>query len=457
MRRIAAARIFLPVCCILSALTPAVQAQPLDNRGSTGLEGPEFHRPALGQRVERPSLPEFPYAPGYRSGITHYLRGNGIFWSVISERTHPNKRDTEGDIVQCPDGSLLLAWSDFYTEGWHDDAPCRISARRSTDGGRTWGPIEVLQETIGENVMSVSLLRTSKGTILMTFYCKNGPDGSLHYVRRSTDDGKTFGPLIAANAGHPQRVANNDRLLELRDPAGTGDHERIVLACRDYPGRLGVMVYSDDEGLTWQAGGTVPAMPEWGSQNFNEPGIVELDDGRLWMYGRTTMGFHAQAWSNDRGMTWTRPEPMALKGPCSPLTGERIPNTPYTEKMGWAGDILFTFPNHDFEECPRQYRYTARTPLDAAVSTDGARTWTRVRTMEEDPTNQYGYTSLTFIEDNEAGIRVLLTTYAEPIPGAEHRPHDLKFLSVPLEWFYEKREDPRRGIDFADEERHAAW
>lgn len=115
MRRIAAARIFLPVCCILSALTPAVQGQPLDNRGSTGLEGPEFHRPALGQRVERPSLPEFPYAPGYRSGITHYLRGNGIFWSVISERTHPNKRDTEGDIVQCPDGSLLLAWSDFYT------------------------------------------------------------------------------------------------------------------------------------------------------------------------------------------------------------------------------------------------------------------------------------------------------------------------------------------------------
>ena len=125
--------------------------------------------------------------------------------------------------------------------------------------------------------------------------------------------------------------------------------------------------------------------------------------------------------------------------------------------MGWAGDILFTFPNHDFEEYPRQYRYTARTPLDAAISTDVAATWTRVRTIEEDPANQYGYTSLTFIEDDAAGMRVLLTTHVEPIPGAEHRPHDLKFLSIPLEWFYETVDNPLRGIDFADEQRHVEW
>ncbi|HQM48459.1 MAG TPA: sialidase family protein [Candidatus Hydrogenedentes bacterium] len=448
------------IACSLLALfvmVPAVSAQPADNRASTGLEGPDYHRDALAQTAGRPSLPDFPYAPGYRPGITHYLRGNGIFWSIISERTHPDKRDSEGDIVQCADGSLLLAWSDFHTREWHDDAPCRISMRRSADGGRTWSPLEVLQETIGKNVMSPSLLRTAHGTVLLTFYCKDGPDGSLHYVRRSEDGGKMFGPLIEANAGRLQRIANNDRLLELRDPLGAGDRGRIILACRDYPGRLGVMVYSDDDGLTWHAGGNVPAMPEWGSQNFNEPGIVELDDGRLWMYGRTTMGFHAQAWSHDRGRTWSRPEPMALKGPCSPLTGERIPNTPYTEKMGWAGNILFTFPNHDFERRPRQYRYTARTPLDAAISSDGARTWTRVRTIEEDPAKHYGYTSITFVEDGGAGMRVLLTTHVQPIPGAEHRPHDLKFLSIPLDWFYEETGEPSRGIDFADEERRQEW
>lgn len=430
------------------------------------------HASALAQEVERPSLPNFSYGEGYCCGVTHHLRSNGIFWSVISERTHSDKRDTEGDVVVLENGDLLLAWSDFYTEAWQDDSASRISARRSRDGGRTWGPIEVLQENIGTNVMSASLLRASTGTVLFSFLCKNGPDGTLHYMRRSTDGGKTFGKPIPANTGHPHRLANNDRLLELCDPEGKhGDRGRIILACRDYPERAGVMVYSDDDGLTWKAGRNVPVAPEWGSQNFNEIGIVELAGdtagaasrtnlppaGGLWMYGRTTMGFHAQAWSADRGLSWSIPEPMILKGPCSPLTGERIPDTPYTKANGQAGDILFTFPNHDFEEYPRQYKYTARTPLDTAISDNGARTWKHVRTIEEDPRVQYGYTSITFLEDQETGMRVLLTTHIQPIPTAQHRPHDLKFLSIPLQWFYEDTPEPRRGIDFANEEKHVFW
>jgi sialidase-1 len=434
---------------MLAALTPPLVL---------GADQPD-HAAALGQTVERPSLPDFAYAKGYQSGITHYLKDNGIFWSVVSERTHPDKRDTEGDIVILADGSLLLAWSDFYTKGWADDSPCRIAMRRSRDGGRTWSPIEVLQGQMGSNVMSVSLLRTSKGTVLFVFLCKNGPDGPcVPYVRRSTDDGKTFGPPILASAGFRNRLANNDHLLEIRDPTGKyGDRGRIVLACRDNPARAGVMVYSDDDGLTWKAGHNVPVRTDWGSQNFNEPGMVELANGRFWMYGRTTMGFHAQSWSDDRGMTWSRPQPMALLGPCSPLIGKTIPETAYTKHMGWAGDLLFTFPNHDFRRYPRRYQYTARTPLDSAVSRDDAKTWTSVRTIEEDPTEQYGYTSIAFQDDDRVGMRVLLTTHVQPIPAAIHRPHALKFLSVPLEWFYDRPKEPQRGIDFAGEEKHVAW
>jgi len=438
--------------CFLWMLT-AVGSSP-----ALGEEPPD-HAAALRQKAERPSLPEFAHAKGYRSGVTHFLKKDGIFWSVVSDRSHPDKRDTEGDIVVLADGSLLLAWSDFYTQGWDDGSPCRISMRRSRNGGRTWGPIEVLQEQMGSNVMSVSLLRTSKGTVLFQFLVKHGPDGPcVPYVRRSTDGGKTFGPPILASVGSRNRAANSDRLLEIRDPTGKhGDRGRIVLVCRDSPARAGVMVYSDDDGLTWKAGRNVPIRTDWGSQNFNEPGIVELSNGKLWMYGRTITGFHAQSWSDDRGLTWSTPEPMVLLVPCSPLTGETIPETAYTKKMGWAGNILFTFPNHDFERYPRRYQYTARTPLDSAISRDDAKTWTSVRTIEEDPTVQYGYTSITFLDDDDVGMRVLLTTHVQPIIGASHRPHDLKFLSIPLGWFYEKVENPQRGIDFTDEQSHVAW
>ena len=81
---------------------------------------PPDHAAALNQKVERPSLPDFSYGKGYQSGVTHYLKNNGIFWSVLSDRSHPDKRDTEGDIVVLGDGSLLAAWSDFYTKGWDD-------------------------------------------------------------------------------------------------------------------------------------------------------------------------------------------------------------------------------------------------------------------------------------------------------------------------------------------------
>jgi hypothetical protein len=148
---------------------------------------------------------------------------------------------------------------------------------------------------------------------------------------------------------------------------------------------------------------------------------------------------------------------MELKGPCSPLTGERIPETTYTKRMGWDGQLLFTFPNHDFEKFPRQQLYTARTPLDAAISADGAKTWAKVRTIESDPTMNFGYSSLTFVKDDEVGLRVLLTTHVQPISGFEHRPHDLKFSSIPLSWFFEQTDDPQRGVDWSDETHRLAW
>ncbi len=63
------------------------------------------------------------------------------FGFIVAEATAQNPRNTEGDIIELADGTLLLAWSDFYAGEMPDHAPARISAMISTDGGRpTAGP-----------------------------------------------------------------------------------------------------------------------------------------------------------------------------------------------------------------------------------------------------------------------------------------------------------------------------
>ena len=89
-----------------------------------------------------------------------------IYESFIAAATNDNLRNTEADILVLRDGTLLAAWADFYG-GSTDDAPARISAAKSTDGGRTWAARFTLQENIGRaNVMSVSWQRLRNGDVL---------------------------------------------------------------------------------------------------------------------------------------------------------------------------------------------------------------------------------------------------------------------------------------------------
>ena len=85
--------------------------------------------------------------------------------------------------------------------------------------------------------------------------------------------------------------------------------------------------YSDDEGRTWKKDATeiVPCAER--KLVLQEPGVVELPDGRLWMYIRAGHGFQYACTSNDGGEHWTAPEPTTLASPLSPATARRIPGS----------------------------------------------------------------------------------------------------------------------------------
>lgn len=338
-----------------------------------------------------------------------------VFEYLVAPAGPGNPRNSEADLLELRDGRLLLAWIEFQGPRGSDWAPGRISAMISRDNGRTWRDKFTLQENIGAmNVMEPDLLRLRSGRILFIFARKNSEADCRPMLRISSDDGNSFSPPRPMPIDpYPSYTGfNHDRAVQLR----SGRILMPLFFTRDYrvdPRILSRVYYSDDEGATWKPSRTVVDVKE-SKVGAQEPGVVELNDGRVMMWIRNSTGRVHKCYSSDRGETWTAPEPMDLVSPVSPQSIKRIPST---------GHLLVVWNNSP----------DRRFPLTAAISKDEGRTWEHVRNLDEDPAHTYAYTSITFVKD-----RVVFTYYAGPPAGRDQTPEwSLKLKSVPVGWLYE--------------------
>jgi len=339
--------------------------------------------------------------------------------SFIARATDANPRHTEADVLVRRDGSLLVAWSDFYA-GSRDDAPARISAAVSSDGGRTWAPRFTLQEnTGGANVMSVSFVRSRTGDVLFFYLQKNSLTDLKAYVRRSTDDARTWGEPVLVTADPGYHVMNNARVIQLRSGrllAPVASTKQVGTKNDDF--RTSVYL-SDDDGRTWRRSRTLLSAPKRGAM---EPGLVELKDGRVMQIIRTQTGFIWRSFSSDGGETWTDASPWDIESPESPATLAVTPGGDWL--LVWNPKVVWSNPEKTVLGANHG---GARTPLASMVSADEGRTWSRPRNLEGNPESTFAYTSVTFHDG-----RALLTYYDFPKGG---KLLSLKFKSVPLAWF----------------------
>lgn len=345
---------------------------------------------------------------------------NGVLIeSFIARATDGNPRHTEADILVRRDGSLLVAWSDFYA-GSRDDAPARISAAVSNDGGRTWQARATLQEnTGGANVMSVSFVRSRTGDVLFFYLQKNSLTDLKAYVRRSTDDAFTWGEPVLVTADPGYHVMNNARVIQLRSGrllAPVASTKQVGTKTDDF--RTSVYL-SDDDGRTWRRSRTLLSAPKRGAM---EPGLVELKDGRVMQIIRTQTGFIWRSFSSDGGETWTDASPWDIESPESPATLAVTPGGDWL--LVWNPKVVWSNPEKTVLGANHG---GARTPLASMVSADEGRTWSRPRNLEGNPESTFAYTSVTFHDG-----RALLTYYDFPKGG---KLLSLKFKSVPLAWF----------------------
>ena len=309
-----------------------------------------------------------------------------------------NPRNTEGDFIRLRDGRLMFVYSRFTSEGPADSGAADLAARFSSDGGRTWTPRDelVLANEGRMNTMSVSLVRLNDGSIALFYLRKDSLTDCRPHMRTSNDEARTWSKPRLAIAEPGYYVLNNNRAHQL----ATG---RILLPVAlhrsdgaDPPrhsSRGVAMCYlSDDGGQTWRRSKTVLEHSSPDPAGLQEPGVVELRDGRLLMYMRTGMGSQYFSYSTDGGDNWSPAEPSALRSPLSPATIEPIPET---------GDLLAVWNDHS--QVVEEIRNRRRTPLTVAVSRDGGVTWEKRRHLAADPDGWYCYTAVEF-----AGDRVLL-------------------------------------------------
>ncbi len=348
---------------------------------------------------------------------------DGIDTLLVIEPTKQYPRNSEGDIVRLKDGRLCLVYTRF-TGGGSDHAAADIVTRTSADDGKTWSPDRILVPNEGEkNVMSASIVRLPSGELLLFYLRKNGLDDCVSYVRRSNDEIETLSEPVRVVLDDGYHIVNNDRVVQLstgRLVVPTSSHSSLQAREKSFT-KYGLprAYLSDDGGKTWRHDKTpVPASLKQDVM-LQEPGVVELNDGRLWMWMRTDTGFQYECFSDDGGEHWSSPKPSPLASPRSPATIERVP---------WTGDLLCVWNDHSGWHA---FPEGKRTPFCLALSKDDGRTWSRSRVIEGDPDGWYCYTSMTFLKD-----RVILAYCAgDSEIGGLNR---LKVVSITRDWLYPK-------------------
>jgi sialidase-1 len=339
-----------------------------------------------------------------------------------------NPRNSEGDFVRLADGRILFVYTRYYAGRGSDHDHASLAARTSADGGRTWSEtdLEVLANEGQMNVMSVSLLRLQNGEIALVYLRKNSTQDCLPYLRLSSDEAQSWSEphriIPQGEAGY--YVVNNDRLVQLSSG-------RLIVPVAQHCGyqmqaewgRVGVIscYLSDDDGRTWRRSrASFYATRSDGSKiQTQEPGVVELNDGRLLMFLRTDAGFQYFCHSSDNGETWSEPAPGPLASPLSPMSIERIPQT---------GDLLAIWNDATGKDPANAQR---RTPMSVAVSKDEGQTWIHRRNLENDEDGFYCYTAMEFVDQR------VLFGYCAGTHASGRGLGTTQLTSVSLEWFYE--------------------
>ncbi|MFG2497399.1 exo-alpha-sialidase [Streptomyces sp. NPDC048441] len=316
-------------------------------------------------------------------------------------------------VVRTNSGSLL-AFCEGRVGSQQDSGNIDVVLKRSSDGGRTWGPLQVAAKNGADLAGNPAPVVLGAGRILLV-HVRNAAAATEDAIRRGTvsaangrriwvqssdDDGLTWSAA--------KEITSQVKKASWRWYATTPGHAIQLSAGGDHPGRVvipanhslpptgtdngtegkyngGHSLLSDDLGQTWRIGYVDDNSD--GYVNVNETTAAELPDGRLYFNTRNDSpapGTRADAHSRDGGQTLVKPfRPQAgLVGPvveCSVLQ-LRTPDV-----------LLFSGPADP----------GFRALMTVRRSRDGGTTWQDAYTVDGLPA---AYSDLVRVDDATVGL-----------------------------------------------------
>ena len=324
--------------------------------------------------------------------------------------TPENRRNSEGCFLTLKDGRILFVYTRYNEQGHQDGCNADLYAILSDDNGETFGkpfPFYERSRIGADNVMSVTLRWMDNGDMGLFFLRKiEGTQCNGIFVR-SADEGKTWSEPVFFTEPLGYICVNPDRVIRLKSgrwlAAGaihsatrledTPDGKRKI--AEDLTsGRLQIYA-SDDDGFTWKTlvqGISLPTS-RYNTTGMQEPGIIQLNDGRIWCFIRTDYGRQYETFSADDGETWSEPEASWFTSPDSPLSMKRL-----------SDGRLFAVWNPIPRGNVRPWRIDgamtgSRTPLVCAVSRDEGVTWESITTLEDDDRRGFCYVAIHELTD----------------------------------------------------------
>jgi sialidase-1 len=295
-------------------------------------------------------------------------------------------------LVVTPKGTLL-AFCEGRKGGQGDAGDIDLLLRRSTDGGATWGPVQVVWDD-GPNTVGnpCPVVDRSSHTIWLPVTRGLGKDTEAQilagtsqgsktlWMMKSEDEGETWSDPVDITAS----VKAPDWTWYVAGP-GCGIQlvtGRLVIPCdhalagsKTYGAHV---IYSDDRGETWKRGGSI-------DDKVNECQVAERSDGTLLLNMRSYhgKGCRAVATSRDGGETWSAITHDAAL--VEPVCQAALVTAPLDTATCACDRLLFANPAS-----------RKRENLTVRLSEDGGATWTTSKVLHAGPA---AYSALAVLKD----------------------------------------------------------